>query len=519
MRVGEYIHYRYSNYQKHGLSVNSDTKPNPMAAFTQQRKKILSSVRQFGQASAGLKQNLERQLNLFFPVESGDQLIGMDFTETELTKMQNTMYKIMDAALISEKGETAMSQILTNYFNLTATGVTPVELTDNELRNELHLLNKTHIGREGQSFTTKQAIARRIDYLIGVRNSIASNPNNSDFINKVQALEAEYKQILATIDPSKSRMYLNNTNTNFIQQLNMLMNQTKSIANTQITGYMGEFAPIITEYVLKQVAQQGVAEIDAVLAQFEQQGYDKTWDIIKGKSLKGQQRSRKVLLKDKIAVGRHGNSAIEAEIADINVKVTPTYDKVDIVLDTQEAGIVSASVKNVSLFENKNISIHSGRSFLEMLQDYPTFTNHYLNISAHSSSAGADSKLLMQAHDTLRLTIALHALTGKQWAEICENIVETPQADLFIVNNSSTSGIIKKGYSVYFMSDILNQIQKNIDLISIEGYDNGPVAYDNDWEGTMYVNNRSHAYRRIAKILAQLHAAKLNVSLNSQALT
>jgi hypothetical protein len=71
------------------------------------------------------------------------------FTDEELSKMQDSMYKILDAALVSEKGEAAMSQVLTNYSNLTATGVTPVELTDNELRTKLHLLNKTHIGRSG----------------------------------------------------------------------------------------------------------------------------------------------------------------------------------------------------------------------------------------------------------------------------------------------------------------------------------------------------------------------------------
>ena len=33
MKVGDYIHYRFSNYRANGVSVNSGIKPNPNAVF------------------------------------------------------------------------------------------------------------------------------------------------------------------------------------------------------------------------------------------------------------------------------------------------------------------------------------------------------------------------------------------------------------------------------------------------------------------------------------------------------
>jgi hypothetical protein len=105
---------------------------------------------------------------------------------------------------------------------------------------------------------------------------------------------------------------------------------------------------------------------------------------------------------------------MDAKIDGVDVKTSFTQDKVDIMVSVADDKLMNASVKNVNLFSGENIHVHSGRSILEMMQDYPKFSNHYLNLTIHDPFMNNIPRdLIDKAHKTLKLTIALHALTGK----------------------------------------------------------------------------------------------------------
>jgi hypothetical protein len=44
----------------------------------------------------------------------------------------------------------------------------------------------------------------------------------------------------------------------FIQEINDLIKLTKKTTDTQVTGYLGEYIPAISQYVANMVAKKGV---------------------------------------------------------------------------------------------------------------------------------------------------------------------------------------------------------------------------------------------------------------------
>lgn len=97
----------------------------------------------------------------------------------------------------------------------------------------------------------------------------------------------------------------------------------------------------------------------------------------------------------------------------------------------------------------------------------------------------------------MKLTIALHALAGGSWAKAGNgNVFATnPMAEIFILNRHGH-------FEVYFMSDILENVTNNLDLIDIQGFRNFNSVYR--WENE-YVGQTpmiKAAYRRIANLLA-----------------
>ena len=67
----------------------------------------------------------------------------------------------------------------------------------------------------------------------------------------------------------------------------------------------------------------------------------------------------------------------------------------------------------------------------------------------------------------MRLTIALHALIGHTYGKKSGNTSFgiTDAAEIMVVNERSKNG--KGHFKVIFMSDILDKINKDIDLVSI----------------------------------------------------
>ena len=180
--------------------------------------------------------------------------------------------------------------------------------------------------------------------------------------------------------------------------------------------------------------------------------------------------------------------------------------KIDVVMkwNGKDVGI---SAKNVNL-NNRYVTLLSNSSLLFLLSDEPpTFVNHALNIlAAHNSHKKDDSsaKATIQSMrpgmiEELRLIIFYKALTG--------DVGGRKAANLFVVNDNKT-GTVK----VHDVNTIIDRIGNNLSHgIAVKGVTQSMSEFKNNW-----YNGSPEA--RISGLLANVHARKISVGLNTSML-
>lgn len=535
MKIGNYIHYKYSNYREYGLGLNEGSKPDPNKAFRLQREAIITRIlpsRSIGSKTA-IKTQLESQMNFFFnPSATGTIMSG--YTAAEQEKLQQQIIEIFNQAIA--KANINLKNARIDWNNLSATGGGSVNLGSSSAPDieEFALTRKTTIGG-GKKTTTMSAVIRRIEALTKLRNNLADSSVNKtetdkDFIEAVDKLNTKYKDVIQSIKDSMSaqglsivkargiealqgKMAITDSNSNFIEEIQRLIDMTKQVTDTQVTGLLGEYIPAITQYVLNDVAARGIKKcLEPV--------YAATQAISATKGVVGGDRTRKALLKSNVIDSRTNTHTSDAQIGDVDIRTNYTQDKVDVIFSLPESQTINASMKNVNMFSGRNIHLLKGVSSLNFLQDYGEFANHYLNITANIGRDPAygspPEEQIQKAHETMKLTIALHALAGGVWGESADgSIGKSPLAEIFVVNNS---GAEKGNFTVYFMSDIIDKVSENINLIDIKNF-NATKQWNNTWvKATSHDMRITAAFKRVAAILAQLHTQKLEVSLKWSAL-
>ena len=537
MKVGDYIHYKFSNYRSYGTGFNSGSSSNINGAFRAQKNAILNSLpkRSIGNKSM-IKSTLEQQLNFFFS-PNNNAVINTGYTPEETEKIRQLIIQICQSAC------SALNTNSINWNTLDAFGAN--EATSQELKdfNKLKRGSGSHLAN-----TNKMAIYRRLKALIDHRDSLGEGISSvdKDFIAGVNKLQNEYNAIIADLEASLTssdgNIYIRTgygsgagmktggtfkasgstsgqSHGDFMKAIQELMHQTKETTNVKLKGLLGEYVPTATQYVFQQVAKKGLQDC---LADFNANP-EIAIDIVNGKVI-GQSRSRKTLDSSKV-IGKRGLDSLEATIGDIKTSVSATQDKVDVMLDIPGNQKINASMKNYRLGSgHSSINVLKGTSSLKYLQQYPYFTNHYLNITANiGRDDPAPSSLVQQAHNTAKMTIILHALMGGVWGQQADgSFGNSAKAEIMVVNNSIGN---VGNFKVYFMSDIIDAIVKNIELgkVDIKGL-NEPWEYNNKWivkQGTNprdRVKSNTLAFKRVANILGQLHTQQLAVSIDIQAL-
>ena len=529
MKVGDYIHYKFSNYRANGVSVYDGKAANPTQVFKNQKNAILQSLPKRSSANKStIKATLEQQLNFFFD-PTAKETINTGYTAQEIADIQKMIISMCQSAI------SGLSSASVNYDSLSViggAGTLSAEIAD------LDKLTR-RFASEGKN-TNRGAIYRKLQALINHRDTLlsSSNANDKAFINAVNQLQTEYNSLITDIESRLSKDAAGNvivatgygshkgiktggtfkfggntkglSHQNFIQTIQTLLDMSKKTTNGNLQGALGEFTPVASQYVYKMVMEKGLEDCLADLS--TNMSYH--IDMIKGK-ITGDTRSRKALDSSKDLSKR--GSGIETTIGDIKISAGTTQDKVDIVLDIPDNQKINASVKNYNFGKHGSIGILKGTSSLKYLQQYPYFTNHYLNITANIGRTDpAPTNFVQQAHDMAKMTLVLHALSGSVWGEQSDgSFGKSAQAEILVVNDTSSGG----NFKVYFMSDIMDKIVKNINLATIKGFTSNYANYwVEDYKKGKEHLNRQCAYKRAANVLAQLHTQKLEVSISVDAL-
>lgn len=506
MAIGNYIHAHYEHYEKFGLNTKDSgikDSPNPSAIFSdhhRQMKNLLAKEKgRFGNKVS--KTDIETQLNFYFGAKNGNQQLSGDITQQDLQTMEQAIAeylgpKLSKVSIDTTKLSSAVSQ------NLDADILNWKNEADETIQERLRSATKNSVGSSGSAY--KKAIQTRINLLRDIRDRMGRSPTQqaTQLYQEINELSRQWGYILRTLNTnSSSTIDLRiDKNKSFVEQLNKVMSKLL-VGSSTLHGEYAECVVVATNFAANARAAK---ETRTLLKQ----------DFIDAlrRGVQGQARSNKGL----VSMHFDGDLVDLSEVTKGTVYSSPkmvdaegnyfstrsTQDKVDVTIEVNGFD-VNASVKNYDMSNTKfNVHLLSGSSVLMLAQEYENFMNHYLNnVSTHEDKEAPQS-IVNDAHTAMKLTILLKALQGG----LSSNKGLTSKADVFIINDSS-----KGGFSVYFIDEILDRVAQNLNLLETGDYDS-LNRLDNGYIGTKPED--ASARMRISKLLAQLHAMKLDVSID-----
>ena len=455
--IGNYIHYNYLNYLTHGLSVDGNSPIDVSSIIAEQHAAITAQIRaQIGSGlSEGQIQELEYYLNFFRP-KSGESLKNNDITQQEKDQVEQALTAAIERNLSKYLNDAGgiTNWTTMNAYSTKRGGKGQMTGTNNtELANDPNNNNGNRIG----------SIQERINNLINTINNVYNGPNKGELWAKINQLKLDWEAVLKELEldaVTDANRYVKGLrgSEGISGRLNSLLNEFKSKTLSWIKGEMAEqYAVAAAQIAAEWCSNKTTTTLNELLNQI----FDFGGSSFGGNQKVGNQLSAYGLNKDYFGVTGRSNSVDHFSAQGLftnfsmgEAKLNYTQDKVDVKI--QLDGInVNGSVKNYNLFASKEITLHTGRSILALIQEYGTFVNHYLNVTAmptggpSSISEGID-RPIHDMNNLLMLTLATKALAGGIYGVVKSTGIAGFNETAQVFNVNGNDGLFK----VYSISKI-----------------------------------------------------------------
>ena len=365
----------------------------------------------------------------------------------------------------------------------------------------------------------------------------------NDELISIKKINKQVKDKVLKINGAGKMMIGQTNQENFIKALNQIYESLKKASAAYYTGIAGEVYAIYMTTIVPKVAN-GITKKE--LSELLNVLFNGTKEQKASYGLIGMQSSPSILKMDLFAdthdIGKNSKlSRMDEKIPNYvyhlsnqKMELHSTQDKVDAIFTLENDEKINASIKNYNLSLQPDFGLLSGTSILKYVQQYTIFLNHYLNITASHSDKGKQppNGIIKYFNQLMYLTITLKALAGGVYKLQNNQVVQSQQAELFVVNDNSIGQ-----YRVYFIDDIINFLEKNLKLIdkyiTIQGFPINNVWHQ-EFEGVFAKTitykgyggktkkkgiNRGPAHLRILKLLNVLDQFKLEVSMSSNILS
>lgn len=471
--IGEYIHYWYANYEKYGTNFPLGPQESKvgsaaigMKIMQQQKAKMLNQVRL--RQKNNNYQGLENALNnIYYPKTPEDK------------SAHDRMAHIVETVL----GEQALRWAVS-----WAQGGGAYKRGIGE-KSYFRLSTVRHL---------KQDIERTLNTITNPNTNTASKAVKKleDLLTQVKSLEGQAEAILKEA-PNDAKIISIAQNTNIANIINSINKALDTITSASRSATIGDLFEI------------GTASLDDHMGKV----VDKhTINMIKNELVTGNKTARVSIT----PIGSWANMDIipetkHSQVLEDGTKVNialngdlETKYKMDVNL-TYDNEQYRISAKNYLMKHNMNIHLLNGSPLLNIMQKNADvdFINHFLNITLTNQGRSSKGQILDLAHDTMKTMVILEALTGMSQ--------KTGYADTLVINNRTAKRIIVKP-----MAQMINAINDNYFRISGYELDTNSKTY-NQWVGSSG-RDLLQSRTRIANMIAKLHAAKINVSLNTATL-
>lgn len=577
-KIGDYIHWKYDNYLQYSIQYPDESRkahsPNLTQVFQDQRNTILSEIasNRNNKNKKDIQNSLENKLNYFFNAKTlgtenvvneqglSPALVQQMFIEAFNKKYHKKAIKL-DDNLSANIGE-GIGEV-SSYFKPLVEGERNQELA---IGNRLKQIESayTRMSLRGDSSDGIDDILSQIDnftsdfsdiiqevlqFMENLKEDLeAAQAENvyikvvNDKLISIKKINKQVKDNVLKINGAGKMMIGRARQDKFIKALNQIYESLKKASAAYYTGIAGEVYAIYMATIVPKVAS-GITKRE--LSELLNILFNGTKEQKAFYGLIGTQKSPGILKMDLFAdthdIGKNSKlTRTDEKIPDYvyhlsnqKMELHSTQDKVDAIFTLENDEKINASIKNYDLSLQPKFGLLSGTSILKYVQQYTIFLNHYLNITASHSDKGKQppNETIKFFNQLMYLTITLKALAGGVYKLQNNQVVQSQQAELFVVNDNSIGR-----YRVYFIDDIINFLEKNFRLIdkwiTIQGFPINNVWHQ-EFEGVFAKTitykgyggkakkkgiNRGLAHLRILKLLNVLDQFKLEVSMSSNIL-
>ena len=552
-KIGNYIHWKYTNYLKYGTG----TKEHPKdiisiktKALEDQRNLVLNESKLKKNINKKLeKDKLENQLNFFFNRNSNTKQLVKGISNEDLHRSiikkiqerfgdlvqidENLKATISDAAMSQKYGklkENASYNSVVAVYNRIAYIKKDIDrfIAPKLLEGKGLSRNQTFI--QNSFNDVAKMFQESIDLSDRTFSELLGDAKISNFDPAlIKTIELEKEEIHNKLGQIYTRTKMQGGKIFMTEGLIPLLNEViKRINKANAAYYTGLAGEMYVALVTKIGSNKAITEVNKLLADFSTGLVDNNLGLV------GQNTTYSAMNKQAFAVsGKTNDNYFTSFDGKNSISLKATQDKVDVVITLDNGELLNASVKNYNLSDPlKNITLLSGTNMLKYLSAYQTFVNHYLNIVSQSLSEPRNESdrsfreqipqsLIIEANKTLLLTLTLKALAGgvEKLSLDQSGFIKNDMAEVFILNDNSTGQ-----FKVFFIEDIINKIGLNyskiIDYIDMDNFSENfrPGMY---WI-TQYKNgvrNYSDAYSRINNLLNSFVSQRLHISLKQTVLS
>jgi hypothetical protein len=506
--IGDYIHYRLINYQKYGIthrdkqSTSGTSQAN--AAFAQQKQ----AIKKFLDSKKLPLSDIESRLN---------EMQGF-LTGTNASVSNSKSAKILKEFVEEFKTKLGGEATSVDYNTLTmyansgfsdAQYETIVKKHSEDLKKFKN--NKLSVGTGTHKIIRKETVIKRLRALNQIKrtliNDLQKPAQATELISLINQINAKYIELHTEFNKHGGQLPRNFAGLSGSKNgLLTLINQAfTEIRRKQIPNESGKLAELMAAVCLSQnTLQAGMSVKDAVAKFIKDIEGSATHNKAYITSNFGSMEFTQGKTTETVTVKLPG-TGITANVT-TDIKHKGQQGKIDFRFEYKDSDnqIKDVGISHKAYFLNNepNIHINSGSNLLFMMQEYPEFSNHYLNVMAsHPDPEAANlSNARTLAKEALKLTILAYSLSGG----FVTDRGKMDKAEVLTVFNKSTGK-----YKAFSINSILNRAAENVDRF---------LDLDKDSSLGELPNNGNNSQVRIANMLAQLRAASIKASIKKEAL-
>lgn len=503
-KIGDYIHLHYDNYLKYGINKDGTSSKDVTFSFSEYKNKAAKAhLKKFKTNNDDL-QEISKMVNLILSPDSKYDNKNQEEVIKKIRSVLEEQFKDID---IDWKKATQAND----------------EAVIADAVDSIKRIKKISTDNTNEKRVQLNTLLKRVNSLIQIRDTIVDANTKDELKKAINEIKKELEKIgninskisgdnngtLLELSTNKNKLLNIADNKSLIDKINealdtfILKPANLNLRRGDFFEYVIAVAPLVarneamqvsTEMIENMIKESVVGTSSRYKIEFDKKYFS---DMVNFEELNFQ---------------NYNNSD------GILTSYLTSQGKIDVELQWTGNNNYHISAKNIN-FKNKIADIHlvSGSSMLYMIQNSdPIFVNHYLNItSTHNTEKDLYSPNLSYiklAHETMKLELFIKALTG--------NLHGRPAANIFIVNDRSKKG--RNGVKVIDMEDIINKIfslsnifsdNKNI-AVKTKETDLSNIVFKNHIAGDKKNLNDNDAETRLLRLLTDIHAKKINVSIS-----